>query len=418
MTTLKSRSTAAPSDVDVRPFRGTLHEWFDAVDVAFGHRISTDDLPWYEEGTELDRALAAYTGDRVVGTAGIFSFELTIPGGRVPAAGVTMVGVHPTHRRRGVLTQMMRTQLEAIHDRGEPIAVLYASESVIYERFGYGVATFTARAEIERTRSAFRDTGHPRGTFRLVDPEDAIEAVAPVYDRYLPMRPGTISRSHGYWRAEFLYDPERWRRGGGPAWFLLHETDGVADAYAKYRLHADWDDRGPKGAIEVHEAIALTPQAERELWGYLLDIDLSASTRLRNLPVDTPLRFMLADPRRLGLTITDGVWLRIVDLQTALGRRTYAERDRLVFQVRDPFLPWNDGRWELEASQDGARIARTDMDADLVLDASELGATFLGGVRFSELALAGRIEELTPGAVGRADELFGTPIAPWCPGFF
>jgi predicted acetyltransferase len=405
-------------EVDVRRFEGSLKAWFDAVDISFGQRVFEEDLPVLEGYTELDRALAAYAGDRVVGTAGIFSFELTIPGGSLPAAGITMVGVHPTHRRRGILTAMMRTQLDAIRERGEPLAILWASEGPIYGRFGYGLASFKASIEIERSRAGFREQHVPLGTFRLLDPDDATAACRPIYDRFLPMRAGAYSRSEGWWRAEFIHDPERWRRGGGPAFFLLHETDGVGDAYARYRMHGDWDDRGAKGAIEVQEAIALNPVAERELWGYLFSVDLSAHARAFNVPVDWGMRFMLSEPRRLGMTIGDALWLRIVDLPSALERRGYAGSDRLILEVRDVFCPWNAGRWQLEASPDGARVTKAEGEADLVIDAADLGSTYLGGVSLAELALAGRIEERTPGAVNRGDALLRTPLAPWCPAVF
>ncbi|MGZ6256817.1 MAG: GNAT family N-acetyltransferase [Candidatus Limnocylindria bacterium] len=418
MTILKATPIISGMQVEVRPFQGSAKEWFEAIDVSFGQRPQDEDIAAFAGETELDRAIAAYVGDRVVGTAGIFSFNLTVPGASLAAAGVTMVGVHPTHRRRGILTAMMRAQLEAIHERGEALAILWASEGTIYGRFGYGLATFKASFDMERSAAAFREQHVPRGSLRLVEPEDAIEAIAPIYDRYLPMRAGTFTRSPAFWRAEFLYDPERWRHGGGPAFYLLRETDGVGDGYARYRLHSDWDDRGPKGGVQVTETMALTPEAERELWSYLLSVDLTTRTRASNLPVDTPLRFMLAEPRRMGLTVTDAAWLRIVDLPAALGQRTYAGRDRLVLEVHDGFLPWNDGRWEVEAMQEGARVARTETDPDLVLTAADLGAVYLGGVRMAELALAGRIEECTPGAVNRADALLATPLAPWCPGVF
>lgn len=405
-------------EFEVLPYQGSLKAWFDAVDISFGHRVVEDDLPVMEAYTELDRALAAYADDRIVGTAGIFTFDLTIPGGRVPAAGVTMVGVHPTHRRRGILTAMMRAQLDAIRERGEPLAILWASEGGIYGRFGYGLASFKASFEIERARARFREPQTPRGTFRLLEPQEATAGCRPVYDRYLGTRAGAFSRSDGWWPAEFVHDPERWRRGGGPAFFLLHESDGVADAYARYRLHPDWDDRGPKGAIDVQEAIALNPVAERELWAYLFSFDLSAKTRAFNVPVDWGVRFMLTEQRRLGMTIGDALWLRLVDLPGALERRGYAATDQMVLEVHDAFCPWNDGRWEVDATPEGAHVGRSDREPDLVLDAADLGSTYLGGVSFAELAIAGRIEECAPGAVARGDALLRTPLAPWCPAVF
>ncbi len=404
--------------IDVRPFSGSLRDWFDAVDVSFGHRVVEEDLAVAETYTELDRALAAYDGGRVVGTAGIFTFDVTVPGGRMPMAGVTMVGVHPTHRRRGILTAMMRAQLDAIREHGEAVAILWASEATIYERFGYGLASFKGSFEIERARAAFRVPRPPTGTFRLVDGAEATEACRPVYDAFMPMRAGVFSRNDGWWRAEFVHDPERWRRGGGPAFFLVHETDGQADAYARYRIHGEWDDRGPKGSVDVTEAIALTPEAEQCLWSHLLDMDLTARTRAFNVPVDSALRLMLREPRRLGMTIGDALWLRIVDLPSAMARRGYGGRDRLVLEVTDEFCASNAGRWELDAMPDGAQVRQTGAEADLALGIAELGAAYLGGVSLAELAMAGRIEERTPGAVSRGDALLRTPLAPWCPAIF
>lgn len=418
MTRLDRTPILSGMKIEVQPFSGSLRDWWDAVAVSFGNRVVEEDLPVEEGHTELDRALAAYAGSSVVGTAGIFTFDLTIPGGSMPAAGVTMVGVHPTHRRRGVLTAMMRAQLDAIRERGEPIAILWASEGSIYGRFGYGVASFKGSIEIERSRANFADPRPPSGSFRLLDASEATAACRPVYDRFAPMRVGAFSRNDSWWRAEFVYDPERWRRGGGPAFFLLHETDGVADAYARYRIHGEWDARGPKGTLDVSEAIALGPEAEQALWGYLFAMDLTARTRASNVPVDSALRLMLLEPRRLGMTVGDALWLRIVDLPSALERRGYAGRDRLVLEVSDPFCDWNAGRWELDATPDGASVHRTTMDADLVLSTAELGAAFLGGVSLAELAMARRVDEQTPGAVARGDALLRTPLAPWCPAVF
>ena len=418
MTSLQSAPIIGSMEVEVRPYEGSLKAWFDAVDISFGHRVVEEDLPVVGAIAELDRALAAYADGEIVGTAGIFSFDVRVPGARLPAAGVTAVGVHPTHRRRGVLTAMMRAQLDAVRERGEPLAALWASEGGIYGRFGYGLASFKASIEIERSRATFREPQMPRGSFRLLEAHEATAACRPVYDRYLDSGVGAFSRNDAWWRAEFVYDPERWRRGGGPAFFVVHEKDGVADAYARYRLHSDWDERGPKGAIDVQEAIALDPVAERELWTYLFSVDLAVKTRAFNVPVDWGMRFMLTDPRRLGMAIGDALWLRFVDLPAALERRGYAATGQLVLEVLDGFCPWNAGRWRVDATPDGARVTRTDAEPDLVLAAAELASTYLGGVSLAELALAGCIEERSPGALARGDALLHTPLAPWCPAVF
>jgi predicted acetyltransferase len=406
------------SEIEVRPYEGSLRDWLDAVNIPFGFRVTPEDLPLFESSMELDRALAAYAGERIVGTANALSFDLTIPGGTLPAAGVTMVGVHPTHRRRGILTRMMRAQLDAIHERAEPLAILWASEAPIYGRFGYGTASYRASFELPRSRAEFREARAPSGSFKLIEADEAERIFPEIYRRSATLRAGAFSRSPGFWRTEFFHDPERWRRGGGPAFLLLHETDGIADGYARYRLHADWDERGPKAVIDIFEALATTPAAERELWEYLFTVDLTEMARAHNIPVDTPLRFWLTNPRALGLTVSDALWLRIVDLQAALAGRGYAADDRLVLDVSDPFCGWNSGRWLLQARGKDAHVTRSELAADLDLRINELGSVYLGGTSFAELLLAERIVERSPGAVQRADALFRTSLAPWAPGMF
>jgi predicted acetyltransferase len=408
----------ASTGFDVRPYEGDARAFLNAVEVPFAFTPRDEDFQLFEPLIELDRALAAYDGGRVVGTAGIFSMGLTVPGGELPMAGVTMVSVHPTHRRRGLLREMMRQQLEAIHRRHEPLAGLWASEGAIYQRFGYGMATLAARFEIERARSAFRETPAPTGSLRLVDADAAARLFPPVFEKVRAMRAGVYDRPEAWWRSEFFHDPEHQRNGGSPATYVVHETDGMADAYARYRLHPEWDERGPKYALEVLEAMATTPEATAELWRYLLDVDLVATIRGRNLPIDHPLLLLLAEPRRLGWGVGDALWLRVVDLVAALEGRGWAADGRIVLEVRDETCPWNAGRWELSAEGGGGRVTATTRSADLALHVRDLGAAYLGGVGMSQLHSAGRIAELTPGAADRADAMLRTAFAPWCPTIF
>ena len=159
-------------EIDVRPFDGEPRAFLEAAELAFGERARDEDVPVWESTFEPDRAIGAYDGDRLVGTAGALSLDLTIPGGVVPSAGVTIVGVHPTHRRRGILRRMMRFQLDQVRDRGEATAILWASEGSIYQRFGYGLATTLTRLSIERERSAFRRPHEPAGTIRFVEVDE------------------------------------------------------------------------------------------------------------------------------------------------------------------------------------------------------------------------------------------------------
>jgi predicted acetyltransferase len=227
-------------------------------------------------------------------------------------------------------------------------------------------------------------------------------------------RPGGLERTEAWWRSEFFHDPEYQRRGGAAASYVLHETDGRATGYARYRLHPEWDERGPKSALEVHEAIGISPAATLDLWRYLLDVDLIATIRARNLPVDHPLLFAVAEPKRLGWGLADTLWLRVVDVAGALSGRGWAGDGSLVLELVDDFCPWNAGRWEVTVEDGRGSATRTDRAADLALDAGDLGAVYLGGVALSALADAGRVTELTPGAAARGDAMLRVPLAPWC----
>jgi predicted acetyltransferase len=296
-------------------------------------------------------------------------------------AGVTMVGVHPTHRRRGILRQMMRRQLDDVRASGtEPIAGLWASEAGIYQRFGYGVATFAAHCEVDRRRAAFRSPTEPAGELRLVDVEEARSTFPIVFDAVLPTRPGVFARTDAWWTSEFFYDPEHARRGGSPASLLLHETDGRPTGYARYRISPDWDEQGPKATLEVSEAMAVSPEATLALWRYLLDVDLTTLIRGRLLPVDHPLLLSVAEPRRLAWGVG--------------------------------------GRWQLTVRDGRAEVGRTDRPTDLALDAGDLAATYLGGVTVQSLAAAGRAHEASAGAALRADRMLLAGPTPWCPLIF
>lgn len=405
-------------EIDVRPFDGEPREFFDAGELAFGDVARDEDFSAFESLFEPDRAIGAYDGDRLVGTAGIFSFDLTIPGGIVPSAGVTIVGVQPTHRRRGILRRMMRLQLDQVHDRGEATAILWASEGSIYQRFGYGLATTAIRMSIERERSAFRRPHEPVGTVRFVDVEEAKRLLPPVHDALLPARPGFFARTPAFWDADIFRDPEHWRRGAGPAFYVVHETDGVVDGYARYRIRDKWEETGPRSTVVLTEKMALNPAADLDLWRYLLGIDLTATLDAWNVAPDDPILLNALELRRLGIGVADALWLRVVDVAAALAQRRYAADGRIVLDLTDEFCPWNAGRWSITVT-DGVPIVEPATDApDLACDVTDLGASYLGAFGFTQLVDAARVRELQPGGAARADALFRTPRPPWCPKVF
>jgi predicted acetyltransferase len=406
-----------PFEIRVNPF-GNVREWGNVTIAAFGETVDEAETADNERLFEADRRLGAFDGDVCVGTAGAFSHRLTIPGGEVASCGVTAVGVIPTYRRRGVLTELMRYQLDDAVTRGEPVAALFASEGAIYGRYGYGMATFFGSWQLERTRSAFRDPVQPEGVIRAIDLDGAKRLFPPVYELLRATWPGFYNRTEAWWDVEVLNDRERRRRGASPAYRVVHEAEGQVEGYAIYRLKPEWDDRGPKGEMRVQELMATTPRAERALWRHVFDVDLMATTRAWGQPPDHPLFHLLAEPRRMGFQILDGLYVRLLDLPGALEPRSYGTADDLTLDLRDEFLPANAGRWRLEAWPDGAHVERTNRAPDLAFDVATLGALYLGGWHAGSLAAAGRIEEHTPGAVTRLDALFRTPRAPWCPQIF
>lgn len=363
----------------------------------------------------MERTQLAFDGSEVVGAAGAYPFRLSVPGGSVACAGVTLVGVAPTHRRQGVLRAMMRAQLDAARNDGEPIAALWASEESIYGRFGYGVASWMGEVSLAREGSGFTAPFERRGRFRLVDEAEAIAPCARVWERVSTQRAGMFTRSEAWWRDRALGDPaERREPGAGPKRIVLLEQEGEVRGYAVYRHKPKIVDHVFSADLDIVEALAVDRESTRELWRYLLEMDLARTFYAHRLPLDHPLLQMVIHPRRLRFQVNDAVWIRIVDVGAALSGRHYATAGRLVFQVRDAFCPWNEGRWVLE---DG-HAQRTEAAADLSLNVDALGSAYLGGVAFRAMAEAFRVDELRPGALDQADAMFRTPLQPWCPEVF
>jgi predicted acetyltransferase len=399
---------------EVRPCRDRdeLAKAFYGIGQYFGRFPPEDALDRWTQIIELERMHAAFDDGEIVGGAGAYTYDFSVPGGALPCAGVTVVGVYPTHRRRGVLRSMMDAQLRDIHERGEPIAALWASEETIYGRFGYGLAAWAGECKLPREWSRFAKPLERRGQMRFVTPDEAKELFPPVWEELRQQRPGVFARIPAWWEMRTLRMPPEQEMN--PKRFVVLEIDGAVSGYAIYRTHLDFDAGVSTGRTEVIEAIATTPQATAELWRFLFDIDWSATITCPPLPVDHPLFLLLANPRRLSFRVTDSLWVRLVDVGAALSGRAYAGEGRVVFEVQDAVCPWNEGRWALE----NGHAERTEEAADIALDVNVLGSAYLGAVSFAELRNALRVEELRPGAVGRADALFAWRPLPWCPEIF
>ena len=368
---------------------------------------------------ELDVRLGAFEDGAVVGACGSFAFAMTVPGGAsVDTAGLTVVGVLPTHRRRGILRGLMRRYLDDARRRGQILSGLFASEAGIYGRYGYGIAALGAEVEIDRRRAHFAlpapSSSGASARLRLLDEDQAAAAFPLVWESVRPTTPGMLTRSETWWRTRRLSDPESLRAGRGPLQRMLLELDGRPAGYALYRFTAPVVAWSSAAVIEVAEAVADSPAATRALWRYLLDLDIVTAVRARLLPVDHPLLHLVTEPRCLDLRLGDSLWLRLVDVAAALSRRTYGPGGALVLAVEDEFCPWNTGRYRLA---DG-RAERTEAAPDLTLAADTLGAAYLGAFGFSQLAGAGRVVEHRSGALREADLLFRAERAPWIPEVF
>jgi predicted acetyltransferase len=393
---------------------GELRDALDVISHYFAYENTVEDAERFARWLEVERVHTAHDDGRVVGSAGAFTFRLSVPGGSsIPAAGVTVVGVLPSHRRRGALTSMMRAQLDDCRARGEPVAYLWASEATIYGRFGYGVAARTGSMTLPTERTSFAAPFEPRGRVRLVDEPEALELFPPLYDQAFAERPGMFSRSRAWWETRRLHDDPAHRRGG-PKNRALLELDGQPAGYALYTVKQDWAAGSSKGTVTVLEAVTPAPEAARELWRWLLDFDWTSEFVADLLPLDHPLFLLLAEPRRMQFRVGDGVWVRLLDVGAALAARAYADAPPVVLELADAFMPENAGRWRVG----GDGVARTDAAADLSVDVSGLGSVYLGGFSFGDLVRGSRATEFAPGAARRADALFRTAVEPWCAEIF
>ena len=403
---------------ELRPVKPEEHRAYSTLmRRAFGSALPTDEeLEAGRAITEYDRTLAFFDGPEMIATAGIFSYEMAVPGGSLACAGVTRVSVLSTYRRRGLLTAMMRRQLDEMHQRGEPLAALYASEAPIYGRFGYGLSTYQASLKIA-SHSSFASTARPDGRLSMVDAPTALRSFGRVWEEAWQKQPGML-RLNERWIQNQLADLEINRGGASPQYRVLHETEGKPTGLLIYRIKLDWDGLVPNSELRVEWLIATSQKAYAALWRHVLDVDLMAKVTAEMRPVEEPLRFLLADSRQPETRVEDGLWLRLVDVAAALAGRRYGVEGRLILQLRDAFCPWNERQFELVGGPRGAECRAVDGSADLSLDVADLGSLYLGGNRFSSLAAAGRVEEQSLGAIARADLMFAAERAPWCPSHF
>jgi predicted acetyltransferase len=384
----------------------------DAVGSAFHNDTSEHHLERMRSTLEPERTLVLRDGDRIVAATAIYTRRLSVPGGEVPVAGVTQVGVRPTHRRRGMLTALMRRQLADVHDAGdEALAALWASESVIYGRFGYGMASLAAELVVATREARLRS--ERAADVDLVLAPEAVDRMRPIHDAARAQRPGMLDRD-GPWWAVRIDDPESDRDGAQ----ALRAAVIDGSAYALYAGKLKFEDGQAAGEANVREVVATTPEGYAGIWGFLLGLDLTRRLVYYLAPSDDPLPHMVTEARTVRLTLGDALWVRLVDLPLALRERTYSQPFEIVLEVADEVCPWNAGRWALRWDGETAICAPTALPPGLELSVAELGAAYLGGTTLDELARAGRVRELRTGTLAAATRAFRGDRAPWCPEIF
>ena len=391
---------------------GDLHR---VAHTAFGDKFRQERVDDENLVVEFDRMMGVADGADLVASGGAYSMELTLPGGNVvPMAGVTWVSCLPSHRRRGILTQMMRHQLDDVASRGEALAGLGASEAVIYNRFGYGVATQYVEATVRKARGAFRSESRAEGRMRLIWDDERPKVLSSIFDAWRRQRPGSVDRSEGRWE-QTLRDREYDRHGASTLFYAVHEdASGRPDGYVGYRIKGPDDDYR---ALVLEELIAIDPDVEAALWQFAFGVDLTDRLELKGQPLDSQLPWRLLDQRAYECTcVHDHLWLRVIDTAAALSARRYATDGELVLEVVDSFRPEGAaaGRFRLTGGPDGAEcVAEKSADPDITVPVEALGSAYLGTVRWTTLAAAGRLTG-APDALHRADALFACTPTPYC----
>ena len=382
-----------------------FESWARAESRAHSNRLADDPddlLPHFD----LTRSIAAFQNGNIVGGAHSHLLEMSIPGGVATVAGVSNVAVQPTHRRQGIMSSMMRHQLDGIHERGEPLAALFASESAIYGRFGYGVGSQNEYWTLERHHNTYARTCESPGRIVFIDPADIVAEFPDVFRRGTAGRPAVFQRATHHWQRDAQL-PEHREGGPGGLFYAAYVENGKIDGYVTYRTR--------RPALTVNELMAATPAANAALWRFCFDMDLIERTEAIKRPLDDPMPWLLADPRRLQRSVRDGLWLRIVDAAAALELRQYLTGDRLTLEVRDDFCPWNSACLRLDASLEGAECRVVASSPDLTVPIGALAPAYTGAATFTTLAQAGLVTEHTAGALLRADRMFAVQLKPWTP---
>ncbi len=400
--------------------------WLQAVSLGF-HEVETSDeqlakvaAVYRDDNHVLSGAYTrtspdgAWSASRPVATYEAFDKAMNVGGGILTAHLIAGVTVRAGHRRRGLMRQLIETDLHGAVAAGIPIAALYAAEATIYGRFGFAPSTTTARVEVD-TGAEFALNHTPSGFVDVADRAALVEVSSRLFPRYHAQTLGAIDRQPfapqeiaGIW-SDHRAEPDPSVRG------LLHyDGAGELDGYVSYRP-LPWSAATRSNALEIIDIVTLTLDAYFGLWQYLASIDGATSVRRENAPLTDPLPWAMRDRR--GYRVTggeDGLWLRILDVAPTLQARSYLTDGEISLTIEDP-LGITTGEYGLRVRGGTAVVERgaAVSAAAVTLGIAELSALYLGGVRARTLADAGRITG-TPEAIATLDALMATATEPYC----
>jgi predicted acetyltransferase len=388
-----------------------LDPFFVALSNAFGEAVpDEEEVAADRQLAELDRTFAAFDDGRIVGCAGVLSQQMVVPGGNtVPTAGVTLVGVLPTHRRRGILRELMDRMLTQAIERGEPVATLYASQAAIYGRFGFAPSARHLEFDVALDRISWA-VEPPPGRVRLVGRKEALPVMQAIYDRAIRQRAGGIVQDADVFPISFR-EPDK--REEKPFYAIREDADGEPDAFAIYRNKHRWPRGLPSVELKVQRLVSTTPEGSQAIWRYLFDVDLVSRVTAYARPADDPLLLQVEEPRALRPELDDGLFLRALDLPAAWEARGYAADGVVTVEVTDQVRPDTGGTFELRVEDGAASCRRVEGASDVSCSIHAPGATYLGGTTWGAMAAAGRATEHTPGALAQLDAMFRTALAPW-----
>ncbi len=387
--------------------------WFGAMSVPFGFDATDEMIERSWSRHTLARTTAAYDNGRIVATFGSFPFRTAVPGGELATSGVTAVSVLPTHTRRGITSRLMAEHFDDCRDRGEPLASLWASETVIYGRFGYGLATRQFDLKLTVAPDMFHGDPSDGYGYRLVSTEEARAVIPELFERERLRRPGMFSRS-GHWWDCLFEDPAAAREGWSPHRRVVASREGVDVGYVLYR--GKWND-SDRQILRVSEAVGSDGAAERAMWHFLSRVDLTDQIVNWNDPIDRPFDFWLKNPRLASRKAGDALYVRLVDVQHSLRGRAYSADGALSVRVVDSVCPWNEGTFRLSVTGGVATVDPITTPPDIEMGAASLASVYLGDRSVAELARVGLVVG-DPQSIDLASRMFHWHVAAYCQEMF